>query len=118
MEVQAQCFNTPFDEDLCNKEKKLMLQFIEVSTAEESFKKQKSRINGLSLGDHNTKFFHQRMACNKIRNKILSLISLTGVRLEDTDSIKTEILQYYIGLLGTPYEVNNDAIMDLGIVNI
>lgn len=38
------------------------------------------------------------MASNKDRNKIQSLTSLTGGRLEDPASIKDEILQYYVDL--------------------
>lgn len=61
------------------------------------------------------------MASNKDRNKIqslTSLTSLTGGRLEDPASIKDEILQYYVGLLGTTFEVSNDARRDLGITSI
>lgn len=49
---------------------------MELSQAEESFKKQKSRVAWLALGDQNTMFFHHKVSSNRMRNKILSLINL------------------------------------------
>lgn len=91
-QVQTLCFNNRHDADLCNREKDMMSKFVELLAAEESFKKQKSRVNWLKLGDQNTKFFHQKMASNRLRNKILSLTNSAGVRLEDPSSIEAEIL--------------------------
>lgn len=52
---------------------------MELSEAEQSFKKQKSRVAWLALGGKNTKFFHHKVASNKMRNKILSLIMWKGL---------------------------------------
>lgn len=65
--VQSLCFSNPHDADLCAKEKELLRSFMELSSAEEDFKKQKSRVKRLSLGDHNTRFFHQKMASHRLR---------------------------------------------------
>lgn len=63
-----------------------------LSLAEEGLKKQKSRVMWLALGDKNTKFFHHRVAAHTVRSKILSLVTEAGVRLEDQNAIKGEIL--------------------------
>ncbi|KAH7850084.1 hypothetical protein Vadar_027677 [Vaccinium darrowii] len=101
--LQSLCFSNPHDADLCAKEKELLRSFMELSLAEEDFKKQKSRVKWLSLGDHNTRFFHQKMASHRLRSKILSLVDARGVRIEDPAAIKDEILSYYEGLLGGPF---------------
>lgn len=72
-------------------EKACYLKFIDLSLAEESFKKQKSRIQWLALGDQNTRFFHLKMKTHCLRNKILSLTTASGVRLTDPDDVKNEI---------------------------
>ncbi|KAI8572120.1 hypothetical protein RHMOL_Rhmol01G0173700 [Rhododendron molle] len=102
-QVQSLCFSNPFDATLCAKEKEVLRTFMELSLAEEEFKKQKSRVQWLSLGDHNTRFFHQKMATNRLRNKILSITDTRGVRLEDPKEVKQVILGYFQGLLGTAF---------------
>lgn len=100
-QLQSLCFATPRDVALHEQEKEAMCSFMELSAAEESFKRQKSIVQWLTLGDKNTRFFHQKMVSHRLRNKILSLVDSNGVRLEDPDAIKTEILGYYKGLLGS-----------------
>lgn len=51
--IQTMCIASPFDADLLAQEKVLMAQFMEYSAPEESFKKQKSRVRRLPLGDQN-----------------------------------------------------------------
>lgn len=38
--------------------------------------------------DNNTKFFHKKMAANRLRNKILSINDCNGIRLEDPAYVK------------------------------
>lgn len=47
------------------------------------------------MGDNNTKFFHKKVASNRMRNKILSICDEQGNRLEDSEAKKTEILRFY-----------------------
>ncbi|KAH7861825.1 hypothetical protein Vadar_031371 [Vaccinium darrowii] len=107
--VQALCYQTPHDSSLQELEKELHMKFISPSAAEESFKKQKSRVQWLALGDKNTRFFHQKLKTHCLRNKILSLENSHGVRLTDPKEVKEEILGYYVGLLGTPFAQRRDA---------
>lgn len=48
LHVQEQCFQNPYDAALVNLEKDLHLKFIDLSLAEESFEKQKSRVQWLA----------------------------------------------------------------------
>ncbi|KAH7866733.1 hypothetical protein Vadar_024219 [Vaccinium darrowii] len=107
--VQEQCFQSPFDGALADMEKELYLKFIDLSQAEEAFKKQKSRVQWLALGDQNTRFFHFKLKSRCLRNKILSLTNASGVRLTEPQAVKEEILGYYIGLLGSPFEQRRSA---------
>ncbi|KAH7867459.1 hypothetical protein Vadar_033759 [Vaccinium darrowii] len=101
--IQDLCFRFPLDNFLCDLEKDLVQQYYSLSVAEESYKKQKSRISWLALGDKNTRFFHHKMNAHRVRNSILSLATDQGVRLEDPNAIEAEILGYFQGLLGTGF---------------
>lgn len=73
-------------------EKEAMLEYRHLSAVEESFKRQKSRVQWLKLGDNNTNFFHRKMAANRMRNKILSINDEYGNRLEDPEAVKKEVV--------------------------
>lgn len=107
--IQDLCFKLPQNQDLCDLEKDLVQQFMALSSAEEAYKKQKSRINWLALGDKNTRFFHQKMNSHRVRNTILSLITDQGVRLENPADIEQEILGFYQKHLGTASTQRVDA---------
>lgn len=81
--------------------------------AEEDFKRQISRVRWLTLGDHDTKFFHQNMATQRTRNKVLSLVNSAGTRLEDPTEIESEILGYFEGLLGTSFHGSGNYSVEL-----
>lgn len=93
--VQDLCYKFPYDQFLNDLEKDLVQQFYVLSSAEEAYKRQKSRVSWLALGDKNTKFFHQKMNAHRLRNTILSLVTNQGVRLEVPSAIEAEILGYY-----------------------
>ncbi|KAG5557276.1 hypothetical protein RHGRI_007518 [Rhododendron griersonianum] len=86
---------------------------MELRYAEEAFVKQRSRIKWLALGDNNTRFFHQKVCAHRARNTILSLQNGEGLLLEDLVAIRSEILGYYEGLLGTPFSNRVDAKLQL-----
>lgn len=110
--LQGLCSLNVGNDNLRDREKEAIRVFMELSAAEEAFKKQKSRVNWLALGDQNTKFFHHKVCSNRLRNKILSLTTADGVRLDKSDEIKEEILRFYKGLLGTKFMQRQDAMKD------
>ena len=83
---------SPVDPNYVLLQKEALLKYFELSSAEESFKKQKARVRWLKLGDHNTIFFHRKMSCNRMRNKILSICDEAGQRVEDPGEIKRVIV--------------------------
>lgn len=107
--LQNLCSQNPGNESLREMEKKAIRVFMELSAAEESFKKQKSRVNWLALGDQNTKFFHHKVRSNRARNKILSLVTAEGLWLDKPEEVQHEIIQFYKGLLGTKFLQSQDA---------
>ncbi|GAV92453.1 hypothetical protein CFOL_v3_35832 [Cephalotus follicularis] len=57
--IQSNLLHHPTDADLLLQEKDLISRLWNVSAEEESFLKQKSRVNWLKLGDSNNNFFHR-----------------------------------------------------------
>ena len=74
---------------------------MELSNVEEAFKRKKSRVQWLALGDQNAKFFHKDIASGRMSNKILSLCNEQGQRTDDPTAVKEEILGFYKKLSGT-----------------
>ncbi|KAB5526631.1 hypothetical protein DKX38_020478 [Salix brachista] len=63
----------PQDQEAGRRERDLCHQFSALRNAEESFYKQRSRVNWLQLGDRNTSFFHRSLLHRRHRNGITSL---------------------------------------------
>ncbi|KAH7845047.1 hypothetical protein Vadar_034581 [Vaccinium darrowii] len=99
--IQEEAALVSSSDELIVQEREAMLVYRSLSAAEEAFKKQKSRVQWLHLGDNNTKFFHKKMAANRLRNKILSINDGNGIRLEDPAAVKREIVSFYVRLLST-----------------
>ena len=62
----------------------------------------------MKLGDQNTHFFNQKTVGHRARNKILSLQTSNGERVEGQDAVKKEILAFYMGIFGTEFEQKRD----------
>ncbi|KAH7863070.1 hypothetical protein Vadar_012922 [Vaccinium darrowii] len=107
--LQLLCAQNAGDDNIRAQEKEAVRLYMELSAAEESFKKQKSRVNWLALGDQNTKFFHHKVSCNRMRNKIFSLVNAEGSRLDRPEEVRQEIIEFYTNLLGTKFLHRRDA---------
>lgn len=55
-----------------------MLLFSDLRVKEESFYKQKSRVQWLKEGDGNTRFFHQYVKTRENKKRITQVVSDTG----------------------------------------
>ncbi|KAJ6670073.1 hypothetical protein OIU85_019845 [Salix viminalis] len=66
---------------------------------EEAFYKQRSRVQWLSLGDHNTKFFHRSLMHRNSRNAIHRLQDGNGVVYTGRKEMGDLAIQYYKSIL-------------------
>ncbi|XP_059629653.1 uncharacterized protein LOC132272541 [Cornus florida] len=90
----------PSDEHLRTRENELLQAYNDATVAEESFFRQKSRINWLKEGDGNTTLFMKAFnnRCNK--KKILSLHLNDGTTTNEPQVIKEEALNYFNSIFG------------------
>ncbi|KAH7867077.1 hypothetical protein Vadar_028607 [Vaccinium darrowii] len=101
--IQETFSQSTMDSTTLMMEREALLKYIDLSKAEESFKRQKLRVQWLALGDQNNKFFHRKMAANTMRKKKFSIGDGRGNRMEDPIEVKKLIIQFYKDLLGTGF---------------
>lgn len=73
------------------------------------------------VGQPNTSYFHKKLGTNNFKNKILSIQSRDGVSLEDPDSIKKEIIDFYKQLLGSAFSrryTDLDTFQSMGLPKV
>lgn len=75
-----------------------------LSTAEEVFHCQKSRMTWLKEGDCNSSYFHRMAATRKVINHIHFLTDENGVRIETDQGIRNVCMDYFEDLLGGEVE--------------
>ena len=98
--VQMRVLTSPTDE-LVQLEKSLNLELYNLILAEESFFKQKSRIQWIQEGDQNNKFFHKIVAMQQHRNTIKTLTSAEGIKLNTFSQISEEAINFFWSLFGS-----------------
>lgn len=84
-------------------ERDLCKQYLVLAKAEESFAKQKSRIQWIKLGDQCTSYFFKVINSNRNRNRINCLALPNDSITYDPAEIKTTFIEYYTTLLGTAH---------------
>ncbi|KAB5531981.1 hypothetical protein DKX38_018651 [Salix brachista] len=82
-EAQTMVDREPHSATAKNKERDAAKQYQQLSLDEESYYKQKSRIQWLMLGDRNTTFFHRSLQHRYSRNKICSITDDEGSTIHD-----------------------------------
>jgi hypothetical protein len=85
---------------LCNRKRDAIRNYASIVRAEESFFKQKARIQWLSLGDQNTSYFHKLVNGRQNRNKLLSLTREDGEVAKGHEAVKSEVIAYFQHVLG------------------
>ena len=85
---------------LCMRERDVVRNYASTVRAEESFFKQKARIQWLSLGDQNTSYFHKSVNGRQNRNKLLSVTREDGEVVEGHEAVKSEVIAYFQCVLG------------------
>ena len=87
------------NESLYREEVIAVKEYSDLSRAEESFLRQKSRIQWLNLGDKNSKFFFKALKNYYNRSKIVSICGENGTRIDNPKDVKEEIVKYLKNLL-------------------
>jgi hypothetical protein len=102
-DVQSQLGTVPDNIINQTQERLLYRQYNQLARAEESFAKQKSRIQWLKLGDHCTSYFFKSISHKRNKGRITSLILPNGNLSHDPEVIRDTFVDFYNGLLGTPH---------------
>ncbi|KAJ6889558.1 hypothetical protein NC652_030338 [Populus alba x Populus x berolinensis] len=76
--------------------------YMQLCKDEESFFRQKSRIQWLQLGDRNTNFFHKSLIHRQVRNHIYRLTDDTGTLIHDQGKLGNMAVSFFEQLLSTP----------------
>jgi hypothetical protein len=85
---------------LCMRERDVVRNYASTVRAEESFFKQKARIQWLRLGDQNTSFFHKSVNGRHNRSRLLSVTREDGEVVEGHEAVKSEVIAYFQSVLG------------------
>ena len=88
-------------EDQIKKKRDMSKELHDLMVAEESFFRQKSRIQWLQEGDHNTRFFHSMVATRQHKNSINSLTDSNWNKLVTFADISNEAVTFFQKLIGT-----------------
>lgn len=99
--LQRQIQDNPTDPYLCAEEVVAVKNYGDLCRAEESFLRQKSRVQWLNLGDQNTEFFFRMVKSRQGRNKIVSIVKEDGSRVDNPTEIKDEIVRFFQNLLSS-----------------
>lgn len=76
-------------------EKNLQQKFFSISKQEEELWQMKARINSITLGDKNTKFFHQTTIIRRKNNKLLTITKDDGSISWDQNEITNTIFNHF-----------------------
>ncbi|XP_061959708.1 uncharacterized protein LOC133680748 [Populus nigra] len=84
-------------------EREMVAQYMQLCKDEESYFKQKSRVQWLQIGDRNTLFFHKSLLHHQVRNRIHSLQDENGILVHDPYDIGKMTSTYFENLLTAPH---------------
>ncbi|GKV49095.1 hypothetical protein SLEP1_g55863 [Rubroshorea leprosula] len=98
--IQADLLASPHDA-LVSIEHEQAQKVAALQLAEESYFKQKSRIQWLKEGDGNTTYFHKVVKARTCKNTIRELYTLDNKKLTSPSDMQKEAVGFYKGLLGT-----------------
>ncbi|KAL4379687.1 hypothetical protein GQ457_02G039520 [Hibiscus cannabinus] len=87
--------------EMIAREKQAAMDLKALIMAEESFFRQKSRVQFVKEGDQNTSFFFRKVQIQQKANTISSLYNSEGVKLESFGDISSEFVKYFSDSLGS-----------------
>jgi hypothetical protein len=77
------------------KEKECLHSFLSISSAEENFLRQKSRVQWLNLGNNNSGYFHKTVKVRNSFNLLKSIKDDAGNVVNDMQGIKRVVTGFY-----------------------
>lgn len=93
-------------------ELKINERLIEMYNRKELMWRQRARIQWLSAGDKNTRFFHLRASLRRKKNMIKALQNSMGAIIVDPDELKAMANSFYQALYSSEGVENMDAVLD------
>ncbi|XP_062117765.1 uncharacterized protein LOC133831475 [Humulus lupulus] len=92
-------------------------EFTRLKRAYLLFLARKAKTSWVMNGDENTAIFHASLKARRIQNRIYSIHTEQGTRVDTVDGVQRAFLDYYQNLLGTQLQSRrkvSQAIVDLG----
>lgn len=89
------------------------MQYMQLCRDEESYFKQKSKIQWLQLGDRNTTFFHKSLLHQQVRNMIHSLQDADGNVIHEQHELGKMTSAYFENLLPASHPTTNAEVHNL-----
>ncbi|XP_047326499.1 uncharacterized protein LOC124930186 [Impatiens glandulifera] len=93
--LQKRMLGDEVSQSLVQEEKEAITKFCVLSSLEESYIKQKSRQNWLSLGDSNTSFFYRKFSARNLRNRVHRIKTSDGVIVQGQQLVHDEAIWFY-----------------------
>ncbi|KAK2995415.1 hypothetical protein RJ640_029047 [Escallonia rubra] len=94
------CFSRSSVPVLSKEEGDAVLLYADLCAAEEAFFKEKSIVQWLKLGDSNTSYLNNKVNHHRARNKIMSIYTDSGQKVEDYPLVNGEMVGYFTGAKG------------------
>ncbi|XP_074305522.1 uncharacterized protein LOC141640738 [Silene latifolia] len=99
--IQCQLHGDPTNTSLMNSEASAANAYRSLAKAHFSFLSQKAKVDWVSEGDENSRYFHNQIRARQIHNKVLQIKDMNGSLHSDPKDIEHAFLSYYMDLLGT-----------------
>ncbi|XP_074301379.1 uncharacterized protein LOC141632764 [Silene latifolia] len=99
--LQIQLNANPTDESISFAEKEAPDSYRHLSKIQHSFLSQKAKVDWLSNGDDNTRFFHNHIRSRQIHNRVMCIKGDDGILYHNPKDIEVAFLNYNKSLLGT-----------------
>ncbi|GJT41078.1 reverse transcriptase [Tanacetum coccineum] len=104
-------FQSRFDASTWREQQQLREEIKELLTREELMWKQRSRIQWLSDGDKNTRFFHSRASNRRKRNSIFRLKDQDGRWIDNEEDVRGLVAHYFNDLFSTSSPQDCDSVV-------
>jgi hypothetical protein len=72
---------------------------------------QRSRVDWLKYGDHNTNYFHNAASTRRKKNRIMKLIDDNGNHIEGTTYLNPLVSDYFVGLFTTEVDESDPVLL-------